>query len=75
MPFRAQHTLRHNADIEPVAALAAAVIECAVEDALAGREDARLWLRRSRWCTRWCDVAGVDVDTVREMFERRMAEC
>ncbi|MGI5872561.1 MAG: hypothetical protein ACOX8T_11065 [Bacillota bacterium] len=80
MPYRAQHTLRYDCDVEPEQALAAAVIGRAVDDALHNRDRnarrrARYFLRRGTWLVFWCDVAGVDIDTVREMFERRVAEC
>ena len=80
MPYRAQHTLRHDCDVEPEQALAAAVIGRAVDDALHNRDRnarrrARYFLRRGAWLVFWCDVAGVDADIVREMFERRVAEC
>ena len=79
MPYRTQHILRHNGDVEPEQALAAAVIARAVDDALHGRtrnarRRARYFLRRGAWLVFWCACAGVDVDTVREMFERRLAE-
>jgi hypothetical protein len=78
MPYRAQHTLRHDCDVEPEQALAAAVIARAVDDALhAGdrnaRRRARYFLRRGTWLVFWCDAAGVDADIVREKFERRLA--
>jgi hypothetical protein len=80
MPYRAQHTLRYDCDVEPEQALAAAVIGRAVDDALHNRDRnarrrARYFLRRGTWLVFWCDVAGVDADIVREMFERRLAAC
>jgi hypothetical protein len=80
MPYRAQHTLRHDCDVEPEQALAAAVIGRAVDDALHNRDRnarrrARYFLRQGTWLVFWCALAGVDADIVREMFERRMTRC
>ena len=69
--------LRRSIDeIEPQQALAAAVIEMAVEDGLRGRGELRDEARAfifSEWLFPWCTLAGVDPDDIRHLFEQKMA--
>ncbi len=68
--------LRRNDEIEPQQALAAAVIEMAVEDGLRGRGELRDEARAfifSEWLFPWCELAGVDPSDVRHLFEQKTA--
>lgn len=68
--------LRRNDEIEPQAALAAAVIEMAVQDGLHGggelRDEARAWLLGPDMLP-WAELAGVDPSDVRHLFEQKIA--
>lgn len=68
--------LRRNDEIEPQQALAAAVIEQAVEDGLRGsgelRDEARAWLLGEDMLP-WAELAGVDPSDVRYLFEQKTA--
>jgi hypothetical protein len=69
--------LRRSIDeIDPQQALAAAVIEQAVEDGLHGsgelRDEARAWLLGPDMLP-WAELAGVDPDDIRYLFEQKTA--
>lgn len=73
------YTIRRNTDIDPIAALSAAILERVIADALQEedskiREDAIEYITNDKWFRIWCMGAGLYPDTVIEMFWKKLGK-